>query len=116
MSMIVSRWRRWRTRLLTSLVVAGCWPIGIARTDELPPTAPPATAADQANARALTLDECLGIALQQQPALAAHQASLAAADTSYQGLLKLHAPPLISRDLPIRRQQACLGVTIAEAG
>jgi len=63
----------------------------------------------------MSLDDCIGIALEQQPALAALRASLAAAENAYQALLRLHPPPLIGRDLPIRRQQACLGVTIANA-
>jgi outer membrane protein TolC len=58
----------------------------------------------------------LRIALEQQPALAAHRASLAAADTAYRGLVKLHAPVFLARDLPIRRHQAHLGLAIAEAG
>ncbi len=69
-----------------------------------------------ATAGPLTLDDCLRIAFEQQPALAAHRASLAAAQTQYAGLEKLHAPPLLARDLPIRRRQACLGIRIAQAG
>jgi outer membrane protein TolC len=64
----------------------------------------------------LTLADCLRIAAEKQPALAAYRASLAAAQTQYNGLKRLHAPPLVARDLPIRRKQACLGITIADAG
>jgi outer membrane protein TolC len=63
-----------------------------------------------------TLDECIQVALVRQPALAAARASLAAAQESQQGLANL---PLYARclakDLPERRQQACLGVTAATA-
>jgi outer membrane protein TolC len=95
-------------------VVLLCWPADRGWADQ--PPQPPTSATAPANARGLTLEECLGIALEQQPALAAHRASLAAADTSYRGLVKLHVPTLLARDLPIRRHQACLGVTVAEAG
>jgi outer membrane protein TolC len=56
------------------------------------------------------------IALQQQPALAAQRASLAAAEEGYRGAEELRVPVFLVRDLPLRRQQACLGVTIAAAG
>jgi len=65
---------------------------------------------------ALSLTECLRIAVDQQPALVAQRASLAAALEGYQGLERLMIPTFIALDLPIRRKQACLGVTIAEAG
>jgi outer membrane protein TolC len=63
----------------------------------------------------LTLDECLRIAVEQQPALAARRASLAAAQEGYRGAVELCLPAFLARDLPIRRQQALLGVTIADA-
>jgi outer membrane protein TolC len=47
--------------------------------------------------------------------LAAQRASLAAAEEGYRGALELRVPVLLARDLPIRRKQACLGVTIAAA-
>jgi outer membrane protein TolC len=64
----------------------------------------------------LTLTDALRIALEQQPALAAHRASVAAANTQSAALQRLRVPTFIVRDLPIRRQQACLGIVIAEAG
>jgi outer membrane protein TolC len=64
----------------------------------------------------LTLEDCLRMAAQSQPALAAYRASLAAADVQYRGLQKLHVPRFLARDLPIRRQQSCLGVRLASAG
>src|SRR5437870_3232533 len=61
----------------------------------------------------LALADCLRIAIDQQPALAAQRASLAAAIEGHRGLERLFVPSFIARDLPIRRQQACLGVAIA---
>ncbi len=64
----------------------------------------------------LTLDDCVRIGLGQQPSLAAARATLAAAETQRQALENLHLASLVSRELPVRRQQAALGVTIAAAG
>jgi outer membrane protein TolC len=65
---------------------------------------------------AATLADCLRIAIDQQPALLAQRASLAAAQEGYRGVQALWIPTLLARDLPIRRKQSCLGVTIAYAG
>jgi outer membrane protein TolC len=63
-----------------------------------------------------SLDQCIDLAMQRQPALAAARASLAAAEDGRQAL---HNLPLFARvatrELPIRQQQACLGVSIASA-
>jgi len=79
----------------------------------------PLLIATEANAQTkgatLSLQECVQLGLMYQPALTAAQASLDAAQTSYQSLQNLRLAGLISRDLPIRRQQACLGIQIAEA-
>jgi outer membrane protein TolC len=64
----------------------------------------------------LTLHDCLNLAFAQQPTLAAAQASLDAAEIGQGALKKMILARLIARDLPIRRQQASLGVTIASAG
>lgn len=96
--------------LLTGWAQAG--PAEVPATGEETPAA--ATAAP---ARAVTLADCLAIALEQQPGLAAHRASVAAAYTQRQGLHDLKIPPiLIARELPIRRKQSNLGIAIAEAG
>jgi outer membrane protein TolC len=56
------------------------------------------------------------IALDQQPAIVAARASLAAAETQRRALEQLPSIPLLTaRELAIRRQQAGLGVTIASA-
>jgi outer membrane protein TolC len=63
-----------------------------------------------------TLEQCLELALAQQPSLAAARASLAAAQSGQQALSNLGPlARLTSPDLPIRRQQACHGITIAQA-
>jgi outer membrane protein TolC len=64
----------------------------------------------------LTLEDCIRIGLDKQPTLAAQRSSLAAADAQRQALDNLRLAALISKELPIRKQQACLGVTITDAG
>lgn len=79
------------------------------------PAEPQAKAAP-AEVRVLSLAECVQIALEKQPALAAYRASLAAAQAQEQALQDLKLAGIISHDLPIRRKQAALGVTVAAAG
>jgi len=74
-----------------------------------PPSNPPATPT-------LTLADCLRIAHERQPALQAYRSSLAAADDGSQALQNLpRLAGLFAKDLPVRRQQACLGIEIAAA-
>ena len=62
------------------------------------------------------LADGLRLAVDRQPALAAYRASLSSAQTAAQALDQLPAAAaLTNHDLPIRRQQACLGIAIAEA-
>jgi outer membrane protein TolC len=96
------------------LALAGAAPGDEPRPDVLPPAADPAAAV--VPAAPLTLHACRGIALARQPAVAAARASLAAAAARSQALENLRAPELIRPELPYRRQQAALGVKIAEAG
>jgi outer membrane protein TolC len=77
---------------------------------------PPAQPVAPAPAPVLDLRACRQIALERQPAIAAANASLAAAVARSQALDHLHVPALIARDLPTRRKQAALGVTIGQAG
>jgi outer membrane protein TolC len=67
--------------------------------------------------RILSLEECLHLALEQQPAIAAARASLAAAQAQKKALDDLHIPPIVGpgRELRIRRKQADLGVSITLA-
>ena len=64
----------------------------------------------------LTLQTCRQIALEQQPAMSAAQATLKAAIDRANAVENLRVPTLIARDLPIRRKQSALGVPIAQAG
>jgi outer membrane protein TolC len=79
--------------------------------------APAAPAPPAATVRILSLEECLHLALEQQPAIAAARASLAAAEAQKKALDDLHLPPIgPGREIPIRRKQAALGITITLAG
>jgi outer membrane protein TolC len=80
------------------------------------PPEPPAPEMATTPARPLTLADCVQIALDRQPALTAHRASVAAAEGQRQGLDNLRLAGLVSREVPIRRKQAGLGVVIASAG
>jgi outer membrane protein TolC len=62
------------------------------------------------------LSDCLALALQQQPAIQAERASLAAAQDGARGLDELRFAQVVRHDLPIRKQQACLSITVAAAG
>jgi outer membrane protein TolC len=65
----------------------------------------------------LRLPDCLRLASERQPALAAYRATLAAAETGLQGLQSLRLPAyLVQRDLPVRLHQAQLGVAAAQTG
>jgi len=111
MTNVLQTRRRSKTPIINGLTILILMPLGVAVAQN--GVDGPASSIQ---ATPLTLAESLRIALERQPALAAHRASLAAANTQYEGLQQLHvAASLISRDLPIRRQQACLGVRIAEA-
>ncbi|HWY86731.1 MAG TPA: TolC family protein, partial [Gemmataceae bacterium] len=64
----------------------------------------------------LSMPELINLGLARQPALAAARASLAAAESGLRGLQGLRFAGLFAKDLKIRKEQACLGVTIAAAG
>src|SRR5262249_49543743 len=64
----------------------------------------------------LTLDQCLDLGFQHQPALDAARASLHAANVGARSVDRLILPRLFMRDFKIRREQSHLGVTIAGAG
>jgi outer membrane protein TolC len=76
----------------------------------------PATKAETGAVQALTLMDCVQMALNQQPALAAYRASVAAAEAQQAALENLHLAGLINHAMCIRKQQAALGVVIAHAG
>jgi len=62
------------------------------------------------------LEDCVALSMSQQSSLTAAQASLAAAQSALTALNRMTFAGLLSPDLPIRKQQACLGVQIAQAG
>jgi hypothetical protein len=66
--------------------------------------------------RGVTLNECLAIAWERQPAIKAAQASLGASVRGYLALMNLRrSSELFSPDLPIRKQQAQKGIAVATA-
>jgi outer membrane protein TolC len=69
-----------------------------------------------ASAPVYRLQDCLGIAQQKQPAIIAAQASLSAAYDAQRGLNEIPiGGRIISRDLPVRRQQAAHGIAAQAA-
>jgi outer membrane protein TolC len=96
--------------LALGLALAGRAPAAeeIAAPAEVPAAAP-------ATPPVLSLWDCRRIALEKQPALAAARASLAFAQARAAALDNLAVPAAIKHDLPIRRQQAALGVRVAQA-
>lgn len=99
----------WRRHLFlgAALVVSGVTPLVMAD--------PPAAVAPPAPVPKFTLDECLAIGRAQQPSLQAAHASLAAAQAAQRGLNEIRFGAVLSRELPVRRQQAALGVQAAAA-
>jgi outer membrane protein TolC len=97
-----------------------CWGFGLAacllflnlpsRADSLPETSASSTAGQP-----LTIQACRQIALGNQPTIAATQAALKAAIDRLHALETLRIPDCLVRDLPLRRKQAAIGVTIAQA-
>jgi outer membrane protein TolC len=106
----IERWLRKSVVGGAAAALLGSGVAGAGEAVEAPGVIPPA-AVQAVPAGSLTLVDCLRMALEQQPAIAACRASLAAAETNRRGLDKL--PTLMSRTLPVRRKQAELAVTIA---
>jgi outer membrane protein TolC len=79
-------------------------------------SAPTAPAAAAHAPLVLDLPSALSLALGHQPRIAAARASLAASQDGQRALCSLHVPDAIAHQLPIRRQQAALGVTASVAG
>jgi outer membrane protein TolC len=91
------------------------FPLFAAAQEPITVIEPPAVTAAAPAAR-FSPAECVRIGLSRQPALAAHRASVAAAQLQSKALEDLKLTGLISREIPIRRRQAALGVAIASAG
>ena len=73
-------------------------------------------AAPAAPALTLGLPACLHLALQRQPRVGTARATLAVAQDNQRALETLRVPRFLAPDLPIRRQQAALGIVAATAG
>src|SRR4051812_44029731 len=116
MSTLRELWQRSRLRILSGLALPGCLCLaGAALGDNVPAPAGPALSVVQQQPL-LDLAACRRLALAQQPALTAAQDALAMAEARSRAVDRLLIAGLIEREIPIRRQQAALGVRIAEAG
>ncbi len=108
-------WVRPPLRPLLAVLAAATVAAGLAPAQEplktLPAPLPPAAAVTP-----MTLDQCIALAMEKQPAIAAARASLASAEDGRAALANLpFYARCLSRDLPYRQEQACLGVTAATA-
>jgi outer membrane protein TolC len=128
-----SNWQRLRAGVVGGFIVPGLmtatggWaaeppsllspaPVTAINQNAPPQTNAPGSPAAPAPARTLDLAACRALALEKQPAVAAANASFAAAVARQQGLENLCVPTFLVRDLPKRREQAALGLTSAQAG
>jgi outer membrane protein TolC len=101
----------WRTALGMTV---GLGLIGEAPAAEPEPIAAPVT--KEAAAPVYNLAECVGVAIERQPSLAAVRASLNAAQAGQAGLNNLGPlAGLVAKDLKVRKHQASLGVASASA-
>ena len=115
-----SVWRR-RARLLSGLaapVLFSITPQAPAADPAPPPPPPPPAVVVPAPVAIQVFDlrMCRDYAVEHQPAVAAAREALAAAQLKCEALQNLRGlSALLARDLPVRRQQAALGVTVAQA-
>jgi outer membrane protein TolC len=100
--------------LALSVSLAGS-PRGDAAEPGPAPAQPPAPAA-AARVLTLSLSECLHLAVERQPRIAAQRAGLAAAEDGKRALDALRFPATLDHEIPVRRKQAALGVGAATAG
>jgi outer membrane protein TolC len=93
-------------------------PLACAQTSNYaePPPAHPSTPASTTLAVTLNLPECIQVALQRQPRIAAERASLASAEDGKRAIDNLRIPAIVDHEIPYRRRQAALGVDAAAAG
>ena len=109
-----SVWRR-QARILSGLaapVLLSFTPHALA-AEPAPLPAPIVSA--PANVQVFDLPTARRVAVERQPSVAAARASLAAAQLKASALEHMGLAALVARDLPVRRKQAVLGITIAEA-
>jgi outer membrane protein TolC len=118
MNYLPNNWRRRIIRIVGALSLPCLLSLEIvAAPPQAPAVAPAAPAVAETAIPVFTLADCIHLALDQQPTLAANRASLAVAQHASQTLQNMRVPPIISagRELQVRRQQACLGKTAASA-
>jgi hypothetical protein len=113
-------WRRNRAAsfAVLSLITFTLILTDVPRADpaQQPAAGPPPTSAQAEQVVSLGLEDCLQLAFQRQPRIAAARASLAAAEDGFRALDNLMAPGVLVPSLPVRRRQASLGITAAAAG
>ncbi|MCE9529760.1 MAG: TolC family protein [Planctomycetes bacterium] len=108
--------RRLALILFFSIVlISGCRAGGIRHNTPFVPT-PVVHSGWSESALTLDLAECLQMALERNPRVATQRTALAAAEDNKRGLDRLHLPATLDSQVPIRRQQAALGLTAAAAG
>jgi outer membrane protein TolC len=113
-----SRPTAWIVQQLALPLLLGTAPLAGAQFAELTPPGKGIAGPAPSASPTVTLDlaDCLSLALQRQPRLAAQRASLAAAEDGCRALDNLKVPAVLDPEIPIRRRQAALGVTAAAAG
>src|SRR5262245_54465492 len=116
MSNVPHSGRRLPVRLVVSFIVCLGLVSGARAQQPQPPEEMPAPAHTAAAPSPLTLTDCVRIGLAQQPVLAAQWASIAAAEVQCRALDHLGCAGVLSKDLKFRKEQACVGVSIAQAG
>jgi hypothetical protein len=110
-----SLWRR-RARFLGALaapVLLSICPHALAA--DAPPTPPAQIAAPAAAPQVFDLANARSTAVARQPSVAAARASLAGAQLKAEAVDRIKLGALIARDVPVRKKQAALGVSIAAA-
>ena len=117
-----SVWRR-RARLLGGLAAPVLLslsgglrpPLAALAAEPIPFPPAPVAAPSPAAAQVFDLSAARQAAVEHQPAVAAARASLEAAQLKADALDRMRLGAIVAHDLPVRRKQAALGVTIAAA-
>jgi len=103
-------------RVWMSLVVCLCGAGSASAQNGVPPANLPQVETVPATIQASTLEESIALAMSRQPALAAARATYDAAVSAKRGLDSLKFGVILAPDLPTRKRQACLGISIAASG
>ncbi len=118
MGSVLTTWRLYRSRIVAGVVAPLLLPLagaGAAAQEPAANAAPAAASPAPVATPAYDLATCRQVALERQPGLAAVRSSLAAAEARARAVENLRLAALVSRDLPIRRRQASLGVVVQSA-